>query len=113
MEPMAAPSKAPAVETLEREGVTHQVLTGEALAILQHDPVPGPGSRVSRTAGQLGGATVLVELWQAFGWFGADHWTADQSAQRWPAITAAVVFGISVAHNVTNWLVSLRRSRNA
>lgn len=109
MEPMD-PSTRPAVTTLEREGVTSQVLTGEALSILRSDPVPGPGARVSRTAGQLGGATVFIELWQAFGWFGADTWTADQSAQRWPALTASIVFGVSIVHNVVNWWVSRRRN---
>lgn len=67
------------------------------------DPAPGPGARVSRTSGQVGGALVLVELWQAFGWFGADTWTAEQAAQRWPAIIGTLYFLISVGHNVWNW----------
>lgn len=108
---MTDASTAPAVSTIEREGVTSQVLTGEALAILQQGPTPGPGGRVSRSAGQLGGATVLVELWQAFGWFGASEWTAEEAAQRWPAITATLVFAVVVGHNVANWAVAIYRER--
>lgn len=67
------------------------------------DPAPGPGARVSRTSGQVGGALVLIELAQAFGWFGSDTWTADQAAQRWPAITGTMLFLIAVGHNVWNW----------
>jgi hypothetical protein len=77
--------------------------------VVTPDPAPGPGARVSRTSGQVGGALVLVELWQAFGWFGAGGWSAEQSAQRWPAITGTVLFLISVVHNVWNWW----RSRDA
>lgn len=67
------------------------------------DPAPGPGARVSRTTGQVGGVLVFVDLWQAFDWFGADSWTAEQAATRWPAITAVAYFLVSVAHNTWNW----------
>lgn len=67
-------------------------------------PAPGPGLRVVRTAGQAGGAVVLIELWQAFGWFGAAGWTPDESAARWPAITASLLFVIAVVQNgVAAW----------
>lgn len=64
---------------------------------------PGPAQRISRTAGQGGGALILVQLWQAFDWFGADTWTAEESALRWPAITAAVTFLIAALQNGVNW----------
>lgn len=64
---------------------------------------PGPGARVTRTAGQVGGATVLIDMWFAFGWLGADRWTPDQAAARWPAITAAVVFAVAVGQNLAGW----------
>lgn len=64
----------------------------------------GPGTRFTRTAGQGGGTLVLVELWQAFGWFGADHWTAAQSSERWPSVTAAVLLIVSAVHNTWNYL---------
>ena len=63
----------------------------------------GPGARVSRTAGQAGGALVLIELWQAFGWLGAADWTAEQSAQRWPALSASLLFAIATAQNAVGW----------
>lgn len=72
------------------------------------DPAPTPAQRVSRTAGQSGGVVLLIELWQSFGWFGADHWTAEQSAQRWPAVTAVAIFIVAVAHNSVNWWRSER-----
>lgn len=67
------------------------------------DPTPTAGQRVARTAGQSGGVVVFIELWQAFGWFGADHWTADQAAQRWPAIFAAALLVVAAVHNGVNW----------
>jgi hypothetical protein len=72
-------------------------------------PTPGPGTRVSRSAGHAGGALVLIELWRAFGWAGADHWSVEQAAQRWPAITATAAFGIAAVHNVVNWLCERNR----
>lgn len=73
---------------------TPVVITSEA---------PGPGARFSRSAGQGGGALVVIELWQAFGWLGAGGWTAEQSAQRWPALTAALTLVLVAGHNAWNW----------
>ena len=81
----------------------------DALAAALADAVgapagPTPGQRVARGAGQAGGALVLVQLWQAFGWFGADGWTAEEAGVRWPAVTAAVILAVGVIHNVWNYL---------
>lgn len=72
---------------------------------------PGPGGRTARTAGHAGSALVFVDLWHSFGWFGADTWKAEQSANRWPAITATAMFLIAASHNVSNWWVTRRRAR--
>lgn len=85
-------------------------MTDTPSVLVTADPAPGPGARVSRTSGQVGGALVFVELWQAFGWFGADTWTAEQAAQRWPAITGVIYFLISVGHNVWNWWTTRERT---
>lgn len=61
---------------------------------------PGPGSRVSRSAGQAGGGLVLLELWAEFGWLGAGDW----STGRWRAVTATTVFLFAMAQNVAGWL---------
>lgn len=71
-------------------------------------PDPGPAQRVARTAGQAGGALVLVQLWQAFGWFGADGWSEADAALRWPAITAATVWLVSSLHNLVGWWMRQR-----
>lgn len=63
------------------------------------NPAPGPGSRVTRTAGQLGGAGVLFELWLAFGWFGADTWTERQVL----AVYATLVFAVATLQNLVGW----------
>jgi hypothetical protein len=65
---------------------------------------PGPGARVTRTAGQGGIVLTIVQLWQAFGWAGAGDWTGDEAAQRWPAITAALVLAVAIGQNVAGWL---------
>jgi len=57
----------------------------------------------ARTAGQGGAVLVLVQLWQSFGLWGADHWTPDQSAQRWPAVTAGLVLAVATAQNLAGW----------
>lgn len=59
-------------------------------------PAPGPGSRVGRTAGQLGGALVLLELWQAFSWFGSGDW----SDRQWVAVYAVAAFVLTSAQNL-------------
>lgn len=64
---------------------------------------PGPGARVTRTAGQGGIVLTIVQLWQAFSWFGADRWTGVEAAQRWPAITAALVLAVATAQNLAGW----------
>lgn len=61
-------------------------------------PAPGPGSRVTRTAGQLGGALVLIELWIAFGWLGAGDWTDRQTL----AVYAVSAFAVAAAQNLLN-----------
>lgn len=66
-------------------------------------PVVGPGARVTRSAGQGGAVLVAVQLWQSFGWAGADHWSAAQAAQRWPAVTAGLVLVVAAVQNVVNW----------
>lgn len=67
------------------------------------NPAPGPAARFGRTAGQGGGVVIFLNLWQAFGWLGADTWTAEQAAARWPAITAAGIAVVSGAQNLWNW----------
>ena len=64
---------------------------------------PSAGQRVQRTAGQAGVVLVAVQLWQAFEWFGAAHWTAEEAALRWPAITAAGYVAVAGAQNLVNW----------
>lgn len=69
-------------------------------AVLEvHDARPGAASRVSRSAGQAGGALVLLELAAAFGWLGSGDWSDAQ----WRAVTAAAVFATAVAQNVIGW----------
>lgn len=83
-------------------------LTG--LATLQaSEPAPGPGSRITRTAGQAGGVLAFIDLWHAFGWAGADHWTAAQAGTRWPALGAVAIVAVSAAHNGLNWWMTNRR----
>lgn len=88
--------------TATRSTDTGVVLTAVA------NPAPGPAARVGRTAGQGGGVVILINLWTAFGWLGSDTWTADQAAQRWPAITAALVFAVAGLQNLWNWWRSER-----
>lgn len=66
-------------------------------------PRPGPAARVSRTAGQGGAVLTILQLWQAFGWFGASTWTSQEAAMRWPAITAALVLAVAAVQNLVNW----------
>lgn len=63
-------------------------------------PAPGPAARVQRTAGQVGGVVVLLELWFAFGWFGSEEWTERQVL----AVTAVAYVAASAAQNVAGWL---------
>lgn len=60
------------------------------------EPRPGPGARVSRSAGQAGGAMVLLELAAAFSWFGSGDWSTGQ----WRAVTASGVFLLAVGQNL-------------
>lgn len=57
---------------------------------------PGPGARFMRTGGQLGGALVLLELWVAFGWLGADSWSERQSL----AVFAVGAWVVSLLQNL-------------
>lgn len=72
------------------------------------NPAPGPGGRIGRTAGQGGTVVILIQLWQAFDWFGADTWTAEQAGVRWPALTAAGILLASAIQNAWNWWRSER-----
>lgn len=78
---------------------------------LTADPAPGPGARFGRGVAQNGGVLVFIDLWQAFGWFGADHWTGDEAAKRWPAIYAAALVVVLAGHNAFNWWTR-ERTRN-
>lgn len=72
------------------------------------DPAPSPAARVTRAAGHGGAGLILVDLWRAFGWFGADNWTAEQAQERWPVLTVTVVFVMAASHNLLNHLRSRR-----
>lgn len=76
----------------------------EAVVEVSPQAAPTAGQRVARGAGHSGGVLIVIELWQAFEWFGADGWTADEAAARWPAVTAAAIFAVVVVHNIINWL---------
>lgn len=69
----------------------------QPLLVAEHRP--GPGARVTRTAGQAGGAFVVLEVAQRFGWFHSDQWTADQ----WQAVTALAIFLAATAQNLVGW----------
>jgi hypothetical protein len=104
MEPMAPPE--PTAPT------TLATTDPDAFATLSSaTPAPTPGQRISRGVGQAGGGLVFIELWQAFGWFGADSWTQDQAMQRWPAVTATAIVVIGALHNLGNWLAERRQLR--
>jgi hypothetical protein len=81
----------------------------EFVQLVSAEPAPGPAARVSRTAGQGGAALTLINLWQAFGWFGADGWTTEQAQLRWPALTAAIWLVITAVQNVAGWWRAERR----
>lgn len=68
-------------------------------------PAPGPGQRVARAGGQTGAASIGLQLVIAFGWWGADTWTPEQTA----AATAAAIFAVGAAHNLYNWWTSRQR----
>lgn len=67
-------------------------------------PTPGPAGRLQRTAGQVGGSAILLDLVISFGWFGSNSWTTGQTT----AVTAAVVFAIAGLHNLGNWISERR-----
>ena len=69
-------------------------------------PTPGPGARFTRGAAQGGTALAFVNLWNAFGWLGADTWTKEEAALRWPAITAVVTMVVVGGQNLFNYLRS-------
>lgn len=62
-------------------------------------PQPTPGARVTRSAGQIGGAAIIMSLWLSFGWFGADGWNDAQVLSA----TSAVTFVVSALQNALNW----------
>lgn len=97
-----SPAEAPPVEEAELPPYREEFAVPDVHVTLPQR-APGPGARVTRTAGQAGGALVLIELWQSFGWFGAAGWSADEAAQRWPALSAALLFAISVGHNLAGF----------
>jgi hypothetical protein len=63
------------------------------------EPAPTAGGRFGRSAGQMGGVVVLLDLWLAFGWLGADGWSERQVL----AVTAASYLVASGLHNLVNW----------
>lgn len=75
---------------------------------VEANPAPTAGERFQRSTGQAGGVLVVIQLWQAFGWFGADGWSAEAASLRWPAITAAGYVVVSGAQNLVNWWRSER-----
>lgn len=74
-------------------------MTDTATVTVEPSPAPGPGGRVSRMSGQIGGSVVLLDLWLAFGWLGADGWTERQLL----AVSAVTYWLIGASHNVFNW----------
>lgn len=60
------------------------------------DRRPTAPQRVARTAGQAASAYVLLDLAEAFHWFGSATWTTDQ----WKAVTAAAVAVVAAAQNL-------------
>ena len=71
--------------------------------VLTFVPSPTAGQRVQRTVGQAGSVLVFIQLWQAFGWSGANGWSAEEAALRWPALTAAGYVLVAGAQNLVNW----------
>lgn len=61
---------------------------------------PGPAGRIQRSAGQAGAVTILIELWVAFGWFGADHWDEQQNR----AVMAVGILLAAIIQNVAGHL---------
>lgn len=72
------------------------------------DPTPGPGERTGRALGQGGAALAILDLARAFDWLGSDGWTAEQAAERWPALTAAAIVFVAGGHNLLNYVRSRR-----
>lgn len=66
----------------------------EALAEL--DSRPTAPQRVARTAGQGASAYVVLDLVEAFDWFGAENWNPDQ----WRAISVAAVAAVAALQNL-------------
>lgn len=75
---------------------------------VEANPAPTAGQRFQRSTGQAGGFLVVIQLWQAFGWFGADSWSAEEAGLRWPAITAAGIVVVAGVQNLVNWWRSER-----
>lgn len=63
---------------------------------------------MQRSVGQGGTAVIFVQLWQAFGWFGASGWDVEDANARWPAITASLYVAIAAAQNLIGWWRSTR-----
>lgn len=57
---------------------------------------PTAPRRAVRTVGQASVAYVVLDLAEAFNWFGSAHWTSDQ----WKAVTAAGVAVVAAVQNL-------------
>lgn len=77
-------------------------MTAPVLTVVPNNQ-PTAGQRMQRTTGQAGSVLVVIQLWQAFGWLGADAWTAEQAGLRWPALTAAGYVAVAGVQNAINW----------
>lgn len=65
-------------------------------ALAELDSRPTAPQRVARTAGQGASAYVVLDLVEAFGWLGADDWSADQ----WKAVSIAAVAVVAALQNL-------------
>lgn len=74
------------------------------LVEISADAAPSAGARIARSGGQLGAGSILLQLVIAFGWWGANTWSPEQTT----AATSAVAFALTVAHNAFNWFRSER-----
>lgn len=74
-------------------------MTDTAGVTITPSTAPGPGGRVSRMTGQIGGAVVLLDLVREFAWLGSGGWNEGQ----WLAFSAATYWVIGAAHNLWNW----------
>lgn len=74
-------------------------MTDTAAVTVTPSTAPGPGGRMQRSVGQIAGSQLIVELWLAFGWLGADAWTERQVL----AVSGVAYFAAAAGHNLWNW----------